>query len=113
MSKLQKAFELYAENKQDFFRELSIYFQHGYVFSDPISLILYKPVKIDSADPINEWVKPEDADAWYVHFAYGKGCIKKLCDQIPFRLPYFGYSRALKNKPIKYYKSEKFFRRLK
>ena len=114
MSKLEKALELYSHfPKQDFLRELSLYMQRGYVYSDPNMIILFKPVSTSSANPINEWFKLEDSDAWYVHFALGKGYLKKLCEKFPVRLPFFGYSRILKNKPIRFHKSETFFRRVK
>ena len=113
MSKLEKALEFYSKTKQNFFNDVSIYLQHGFVYSDPDSIALAKPVKMDDGDPTNKWIHSSQADAWYVHFALGENSLKKMCDKIPFKLSHIGFSRVLKNKEIKYYKSENFFRRIK
>jgi len=115
MSKIQEALTFYAKIDRDFYKDLSIYIQHGFIYSDPDCIALAKPVKMMDGDPTNKWinVRNDKADAWYIHFALGEGCIKKMCDRIPFTLPYIGFGRVLKNKKIKYYKSKNFFRRIK
>jgi hypothetical protein len=112
MTKLEKAVKFYDKINQDFFRDVSIYLEHGFVYSDPNSILLAKPVKKNDGCPINKWIEHDDADAWYVHFAIGENCFKQWWSKIPFKLSYIGFGRALKNKKINYYKSENFFRRI-
>lgn len=113
MSKIGEALTFYKKIDQDFYRDLSIYIQHGFVYSDPDSIILAKPVSKNDGCPINKWIKPNQADAWYIHFAIGENSFKKWWSKTPFKFSYIGFGRALKNKEIKYYKSKNLFRRIK
>ena len=67
MSKIEEALTFYKKINQDFYRDLSIYIQHGFVYSDPDSIALAKPVRMMDGDPTNKWISPNDADAWYIH----------------------------------------------
>ena len=86
------------------------YMTNGYVFVTPQSLLLGKAVRKDGGDPDGQW-NVTAPDAWYVKTAVGEDCISEFIDRIPHPLPYVGWSRALKDKPVMWFDYERVLRR--
>ena len=112
MNILERTKELYDQINGDLFKDISLYSSgFGYVFITPNSLLLGKAVRTDSeVHPDSQW-KVTAPDAWYVRVAVGENCIQEFLNYIPYPLPYVGWMRRLKNKPIKWWNYEKIIRR--
>jgi hypothetical protein len=111
---LQEAKEFYAKlgEAHDFERDLGEYLRDGYVWSTPNGIIFGKPVRRDGGSPDQQWYdNPEECDAWFVKFASGDCGIKHFVNAMPFFLPFTGWMRVLKNKPITWWDTKKLFRR--
>lgn len=89
---------------ENFERDLATYLLNGYVLATPRWIILGKPVRRDGGNPNAQWWDDETCcDAWYVKFAAGEGTFGEWVKAIPFKLPFIGWMRALKNKPVKFW----------
>ena len=111
---LSEAKEFYGalSDADDFERDLATYLQAGYVVSSPNSIIFGKPVRKDGGDPVTQWWDDESqCDAWFVKFACGDGMYSKFIEAMPFKLPYIGWVRERKNKPVRYWRCEQILRR--
>ena len=111
---LQEAKEFYATlgEEDDFERDLAAYLKDGYVISSPNGIVFGKPVRRDGGSPDQQWYDNErECDAWFVKFACGDCGIKRFVDSMPFQLPFTGWMRVLKNKPIQWWDTKKLFRR--
>lgn len=114
IAKLAEAKRFYRQigDPDDFERDLGIYLASGYVFSSPGCIIFGKPVLRAGDDPDSQWSKdPSECDAWYVKFACGKGMFSEFQRAIPFELPWVGWMRALKNKPVMWWRMDQILRR--
>ena len=99
-------------DSSDFERDLGAYLRDGYVYASPKCIIFGKPVRRDEGPPCDQWWDDErQCDAWYVKFAAGEGMFGEFKRVIPFELPWIGWMRALKNKPVMYWPLEKILRR--
>ena len=107
---LVKALELYEKIGTDLFKDIAVYMDRGYVFKTPHSLIFGKPVRRDQGNPDAQW-DVKDPDAWYVRTAVGEGAIKEFIERMPYPLPWIGWMRSVKNKPVKYFSCEQVRRR--
>ena len=95
-----------------FEKDLGNYLLDGYIHSTPTSLILGKPVRRDGGDPDNQWWDDEkQCDAWFVKFAAGEGMIREFIRSMPYQLPFIGWMRATKSKPVKYWNLKQILRR--
>jgi hypothetical protein len=89
----------------DMYKDIAAYSIHGgYVFIAPEYLMWCKPVERDK--PISGQWHPDNPDAWYIRFACGLGSISRFIPMLPYHLPYTGWARALKGKPLTYYKTD-------
>ena len=96
----------------DFERDLGTYLRDGYVYASPKCIILGTPVRRDGGTPDTQWWDDEkQCDALFVKFAAGHEMIPEFIKAMPFKLPYVGWMRALKNKPVMYWRMEQFLRR--
>jgi len=96
----------------DFERDLGAYLREGYVHSSPNKIMLFKPVRMDAGNPIKQWWDDESqCDAWFVKFACGKRKISDFINAMPYELPFVGWMRAMKNKPVMYWRTEQILRR--
>ena len=82
----------------------------GYLYITPDCVILGKPVRRDAGRPEGQW-GVKNPDAWFVKYAGGKGHVPKFIDLIPFPLPWVGWGREVKDKPVKWFNAEKVMRR--
>jgi len=71
-------------------QDLGYYLCQGYVFSAPNRLLLAKPVRKEVGEP--DW-HPETPDCWYVHYAAGDGALEWFVKQMPYYLPFLGWTR--------------------
>ena len=110
MTILKKVEELYTDLKQDMYRDIAMYMEHEYVVKTPSSLIMGKPVRKDDGDPNGQW-NVTAPDAWFVRTAVGVDHISHFIKCMPYPLPFIGWMRELKNKPVKWYKLEQILRR--
>ncbi len=111
MNILEQAKNFYDKTKGDMFNDLSTYAAHGYVFITPSSLLLIKPVESNiDIHPDEQWgvVTP---NAWYVKTALGENSISEFIDRTPYPLPFVGWMRQLKSRPIKWYNLKSIIRR--
>ena len=108
---LVKALGLYEKIGTDLFKDIAVYMDMGYVFKTPHSLLLGKAVRRDQGNPDAQW-DVKDPDAWYVRTAVGDGAVKEFIDRIPYPLPYVGWMRHVKNKPVKYFSYDQVRRRM-
>ena len=96
----------------DFERDLGTYLRDGYVFASPQCVILGKPVRRDGGSPDSQWWDDEkQCDAWFVKFAAGEGMFSEFKRAMPFELPFIGWMRALKQKPVMYWRLDQILRR--
>ena len=111
MNILLKTMKFYDEIGLDMYRDITAYSINGYVFITPTTLLLGKSVRTDSdIHPDNQW-NPPGADAWYVRTAIGDDSIKEFISRIPYPLPFVGWMRELKQRPIKWYEFNRINRR--
>lgn len=88
MSPIRIALSIYGEQ---FAQTHGIYSEHGYVVSSPSSLCMARPcVERDW----QRWVRPDEADAWWVEMAIGPRALQSLIKQFPFPLPRVGWQRG-------------------
>jgi hypothetical protein len=80
------------------------------VVKTPYSLIMGKAVRSDGGDPNGQW-NVTAPDAWFVKTAVGEDHIKHFIHCMPYPLPFVGWMRELKNRPVKWYKLEQILRR--
>lgn len=106
-----QAKELYEDIGIDMFKDISVYMAHGYVFKTPHSLLLGKPVRKDGGDPDGQW-DVMNPNAWYVRTAVGDGAVGEFISRIPYALPWVGWMRHVKNKPVKWYTLDQVRRRM-
>jgi len=111
MNILEQTKKFYDELGLDMFKDITMYLGYGYVFKTPDSLLLGKAVRTDDkTHPSSQW-NVKDPDAWYVHMAIGKVGIAEFIKRIPYELPYVGWMRHFKNKPVKFYDFKRISRR--
>jgi len=111
---LTEAKEFYSKigDSDNFERDLGTYLRDGYVFASPKCVILGKPVCRDGGDPDSQWWEDESqCDAWFVKFAAGEGMFSEFKRAMPFKLPFIGWMRALKQKPVMYWPTKQILRR--
>lgn len=95
----------------DIGQDIAAYSNHGgYVFLAPDYVMWVKAVRRNGGDPDTQW-NVTNPDAWYVRFALGEGCVGKFIGMMPYPLPYTGWKRRLKGKPIRYFQTEQLLRR--
>ena len=111
MNILERAKEFYDLTKGDMFKDLSAYAAYGYVFITPQTMLLGKAVRTDSDIHPNEQWGVLAPDAWYVKTAIGDNAISNFINSIPYPLPFVGWMRQLKQKPIKWYDFNRINRR--
>lgn len=111
MNILEQAKRFYDKSGGNMFADISAYSANGYVFITPTTLLLGKAVRTDiDTHPDNQW-NPPGADAWYVRTAIGDDSIKEFISRIPYPLPFVGWMRELKKRPIKWYDFNRINRR--
>jgi hypothetical protein len=84
------------------------YAKHGYMESGPYGFIMARPVNTHDEHDVmmSRWYKPEEADAWYVHWYAGGGgdSMERMISRLPYPLQKIGWSRSLKGRTsIKFY----------
>ena len=110
MNILLKAQDFYAKLGTRMEDDVARYMAGGYVFVTPKSLLLGKAVRRDGGDPDKQW-NVTAPDAWYVKTAVGESCISEFIERIPHPLPYVGWCRALKQKPVMWFDYDRVNRR--
>jgi hypothetical protein len=110
MSILKEVEKLYTDLRQDMCGDIAQYLEHEYVVKTPYSLIMGKAVRSDGGDPNGQW-NVTAPDAWFVKTAVGEDHIKHFIHCMPYPLPFVGWMRELKNRPVKWYKLEQILRR--
>jgi hypothetical protein len=111
MKPFEEALRFYAQSSDDLMQDIAAYSTlGGYVFVTPHSLMFGKAVRTDGGSPDNQWgvVAP---DAWYVRFAVGKDAISEFIGRIPYPLPFVGWSRVSKKRPVKWFDFKRVQRR--
>ena len=113
MNILARAKLLYDECGLDMNADIAAYAAHGYVFITPNSFLLGKAVNTNvDIHPDHQW-KVISPNAWYVSSAVGENGVGEFIKRIPYPLPYVGWMRHLKKKPIKWYDFNRINRRKK
>ena len=108
---LLKALGLYEKIGTDLFKDISVYMDRGYVFKTPHSLLLGKAVRTDGGNPDAQW-DVENPNAWYVRTAVGDGAVKEFINSIPYALPWVGWMRHVKDKPVMWFPIDQVRRRM-
>ena len=110
MTILKKVEDLYSNLGHNMCQDIAMYLEHEYVVKTPTSLIMGKAVRTDAGDPNAQWnvIAP---DAWFVKTAVGEDHIGHFINCMPYPLPFVGWMRELKNRPVKWYKLEQILRR--
>lgn len=107
-----KKFYSKLDDPDGFERDLISYLQSGYIYASPKCVILGKPVRRDGGSPDSQWWSDASkCDAWFVKFASGGDQISEFINAMPFQLPYVGWMRELKNRPVKYWRLGQVIRR--
>lgn len=110
MTILREVEKLYTDLGQDMCKDIANYMEHEYVVKTPYSLIMGKAVRRDGGDPNDQW-NVTAPDAWFVRTAVGEDHIKHFINCMPYPLPFVGWMRELKNRPVKWFKLEQILRR--
>jgi hypothetical protein len=74
-----------------------LYLEHGYCYSEPSMLALARPCHTDHYE---KWVERDDANAWWVQLVIGPNAMATLLTKLPFPLPFIGWSRDFKGRPM-------------
>ena len=111
MNIMERVNNLYDECGIDMFKDISTYLVHGYMHKTPKSFILAKTVDKDSETPPAEQWGTSKPNAWFVHMAVGDECIEHWINLMPYKLPYVGWARENKNRPIRFYDLNRITRR--
>lgn len=90
MTAIETAYAFYKERGENFAEILAWYSHYGYVISMPDCLVLARPIKRENPESLHAL---EQSDAWFVHFACGKGAIKRMIGFAPQQLPYIVFTR--------------------
>jgi hypothetical protein len=111
MRPMEEALEFYEDIGGDLMADIAAYSCHGgYVFITPHSLMFGKAVRTDNGSPDDQW-NVTAADAWYVRFAVGKDAVSEFISRIPYPLPFVGWSRFAKDRPVKWFDFKRIQRR--
>ena len=110
MNILAQAKEFYDKLDDSMEEDIARYMANGYVFVTPDSLLLGKAVRKDGGDPVDQW-NVTAPDSWFVKTAIGESCISEFIERIPYPLPFVGWQRALKNKPVIWFDYDQINRR--
>ncbi len=94
MGAIQDAIALYGP---DFPRLHGMYLERGFCYSEPTMLALARPCLVERYE---EWVEPQDADAWWIELCVGPNALSIMYSKIPFPFAKIGWRRDFKNKPI-------------
>jgi hypothetical protein len=85
MTPYERAKEFYHENPPlSWEGDLEEYMRNGHVHITP-SLVLLG-CRVD--------------DGWFIRLAVGDGCLAKVVELMPFPLPYVGWARVAKGRPV-------------
>lgn len=107
-----KGFYSQIGDPDDFERDVGTYLRDGHVAASPNWIIMGKAVRRDGGDPdLQWWDDVRCCDAWFVKFAAGEGTFAEWVKSIPYKLPFIGWRRALKDKPVRYWEWNKVTRR--
>jgi hypothetical protein len=111
MNPLKAGLDFYAKTDGDLMADISTYAtMGGYVFITPHSLMFGKAVRTDNGSPDDQW-NVTAPDAWYVRFAAGKDAISEFISRTPYPLPWIGWSRVSKDRPVKWFDFKTVLRR--
>ena len=111
MRPMEEALEFYEDVGGDLMADIAAYSTlGGYVFITPHSLMFGKAVRTDGGSPDGQW-NVTAPDAWYVRFAAGKDAISEFISRIPYPLPFVGWSRVSKDRPVKWFDFKTVLRR--
>ncbi len=110
MTILKEVEKLYSDLGQDMCGDIAKYLENEYVIKTPRSLIMGKAVDTEAGDPNGQW-RVTAPNAWFVRTAVGEDHISHFINCIPYPLPFVGWMRELKNKPVKWFKLEQILRR--
>lgn len=107
-SVLQRAAEFYESKGDNFWKSLDYHQKFGCVYMDFECFGMMRPCLKD--DPY-KFCFPQDADAWYVEFAFGNNCVKKLARIAKAANPsieWLGFTRSNNADSIKFYNLNNF-----
>lgn len=91
---INKAIEYYGEYGIDFSKSiLTPYLIHGHVVSSPEMLLLFRPA---NAGDVDDW-HPYEKNCWFVEWASGKGKVKEMIANMPYKLPFTSWYRGFKS----------------
>lgn len=90
MRAIDHAAKFYTDNGMDLVKDISYYMQFGEVVCTSDRFLLAKAARHD--DPM-AYCSLSDADAWFVHFAYGKNCLRRFVEEAPKKLPFLCWHR--------------------
>lgn len=111
MKPFERGLEFYDALGYDLMTDIAAYStMGGYVFITPRTLMFGKPVRRDGGIPDDQWGVTAP-DAWYVRFAVGRNAITESIKRIPYQLPFVGWSRAHKDKPVRWFELKRLLRR--
>lgn len=112
MSPIEQAKAHYVKHGLNFEQDLGHYLVNAYVIASPSRFMMFKPIRYSIGEP--DWF-PANPDAWYVHFAFGKGCLEWFLNQAPFPLPKIAWMRdkGLKAQQLAVYDARRLCDRLK
>ena len=89
------------DNEQQFWLALRWYFDRGYVYSTPQFFALFQPVNSRTVDVHAPPFRHENPDAWFVHVLAGD--MDAFIASVPYPLPYFGFARSERGRPVRYF----------
>ena len=111
MKPFERGLEFYEAMGGDLMADVAAYgTMGGYVFITPDTLMFGKPVRRDGGMPDDQW-GVASPDAWYVRFAVGLDAVSEFISRIPYPLPFVGWSRAHKDKAVRWFDYNRVLRR--
>ena len=112
MNVLEQATQAYETTGGAFDRDVAAYACHGgYVYIAPDHILIGKPVRRDGGDPAAQWTG-RGAAAGFGKFAAGDGRVRKFIELMPFPLPWVGWARETKKRPVNWFSLAAILRRI-
>lgn len=105
MTAIDQAEEFYSDLGVSLVGDIAHHMKHGYVHITPKYMLLGHAVRRDGGLPERQ-IDVKKPDAWYVRFALGVNWLQHFLNLTPYPLPYIGWARVKKGRPVKYYKAE-------
>lgn len=111
MTAIEQAEQFYAKTGASFYNDIAHHMKHGYIHITP-EYVLWGHAVCREAGLPEKQQDVKDPDAWYIRFACGINWMHHFFRLIPYHLPYIGWARWEKKRPVQYFETETLTRKI-